>query len=105
LAKPIVVTVSHTLGAAEAQRRISRGLEKGKTEFAALFSAFDASWNANHADVRLVALHQQVNAGLDVFDDMVRVEVNLPWYLAPLQDKIAGALKHQGEKTLQIGQS
>ena len=105
MAKPIVVTVSHTLGAAAAQRRLSRGLEKGKTAFAALFSAFDARWNANHADVRLVALHQQVNAGLDVFDDMVRVEVNLPWYLAPLQDKIAGALKHQGEKTLQIGQS
>lgn len=104
MAQPIVVTVSHSLGAAEAQRRIARGLEKGKTELGGLFSAFDADWKANHADLRLVALHQQITAGLDVFDDMVRVELSLPWYLSALQDKIAGALKSQSEKALQIGQ-
>ena len=104
LARPIVVTVSHNLGAAEAQRRISRGLETGKSELPSLFSAFEADWKANHADLRLVALNQRITAGLDVFDDMVRVEVSLPWYLAPLQDKIAGALKHQSEKALRIGQ-
>jgi hypothetical protein len=102
MAQPIVVTVSHTLGAEEAQRRISRGLERGKSEFGAIFSAFDVTWKANHADVTVVALHQRVSAGLDVFADMVRVEVNLPWYLAPLQKKIAEALQHQGQKTLQI---
>ncbi|MCB1537239.1 MAG: polyhydroxyalkanoic acid system family protein [Rhodoblastus sp.] len=104
MAQPIVVTVSHSLGAAEAQRRIARGLEKGKTELSAVFSAFEADWKANHADLRLVALHQQVTAGLDVFDDVVRVEVSLPWYLSALQDKIAGVLKRQSEKALQIGQ-
>ena len=104
MANPIVVTVSHTLGAEEAQRRIARGLDKGKTELSSLFSAFDTEWKANHADLRLVALHQQVRAGLDVFDDMVRVEVSLPWYLSALQEKIAGVLKSQSEKALRIGQ-
>jgi len=104
LAQPIVVTVSHSLGAAEAQRRIARGLEKGQTELSSVFSAFEADWKANHADLRLVALHQQVTAALDVFDDVVRVEVSLPWYLSALQDKIAGVLKRQSEKALQIGQ-
>ncbi len=104
MARPIVVTVSHNLGADEAQRRIARGLERGKSEFGSIFSRFEAIWAANHADVTVVALHQHVQAGLDVFEDIVRVEVRLPWYLAPLQDKIAGALRHQGEKTLQIGQ-
>jgi len=69
-----------------------------------VFSAFEADWKANHADLRLVALHQQVTAALDVFDDVVRVEVSLPWYLSALQDKIAGVLKRQSEKALQIGQ-
>ena len=62
-------------------------------------------WTSNHADVTVVALHQRIAAGLDVFEDLVRVEVSLPWYLAPLQDKIAGVLRHQGEKTLQIAKS
>lgn len=105
MAQPIVVTVSHRLGAAEAQRRLAAGLEKGKSELSGVFSSFDADWKANHADLRLVALHQQINAGLDVFEDVVRVELSLPWYLAPLQDKIAGALKSQSEKALQIGRS
>lgn len=105
MAQPIVVTVSHNLGAEEAQRRIARGLERGRTEFSSIFSAFDVAWKANHADVAVVALHQRVTAGLDVFADVVRVEVSLPWYLAPLQTRIAAALQHQGMKSLQIGQS
>ena len=103
MADPIVVAVSHNLGAEEAQRRIARGLEHGKSEFSSIFSTFDVNWAANHADVAVVALHQRIVAGLDVFADMVRVEVHLPWYLAPLQNKIATVLQHQGMKTLQIG--
>jgi hypothetical protein len=102
LAQPIVVTVSHSLGAAEAQQRIASGLDRGRSEFGAIFSTFDVAWTANHADVAVVALHQRVVAGLDVFEDMVRVEVRLPWYFAPLQARIAAALQHQGERTLQI---
>ncbi|MFO1114854.1 MAG: polyhydroxyalkanoic acid system family protein [Beijerinckiaceae bacterium] len=105
MAEPIVVTVSHNLGAEEAQRRIARGLERGKSEFGAIFSAFDVTWRANHADVVVVALKQRIVAGLDVFADMVRVEVSLPWYFAPLQKKIVEILQDRGRKTLQIGQS
>lgn len=103
MARPIVVTVSHSLGAAEAQQRIARGFDRAKPEFSSIFSQFDAVWTANHADVTVVALRQRIAAGLDVFEDMVRVEVQLPWYLAPLQDRIAGVLRSEGEKTLRIG--
>lgn len=102
MTQPIVVTVSHNLGAEEAQRRIAAGLERGKSEFAAIFSSAEIGWKANHADLAVVALRQRVTAGIDVFADMVRVEVALPWYLAPLQKKIAEALQSQGQKTLQI---
>ena len=103
MAQPIVVTISHNLGSAEAQKRISGGLDRAKSEFSTLFSTFETKWTANHADVTVVALHQRIVAGLDVFADVIRLEVQLPWYLAPLQGKIAAALQHQGEKTLQIG--
>jgi hypothetical protein len=102
LAQPIVVTVSHKLGADEARQRIAQGLERGRNEFAAIFSAFDVAWTANHADVTVVAVSQRVTAGLDVFEDIIRVEVRLPWYFAPIQKRIAAVLQHQGERTLQI---
>ena len=103
MGQPIVVTVSHNLGAEEAQRRIAAGLERGKSEFAATFSSVDIGWKANHADVAVVALKQRVTAGIDVFADLVRVEVSLPWYFAPLQNRIAAVLQSQGRKTLQLG--
>lgn len=103
MAQPIVVTVSHSLGAEEAQRRLAQGLDRGKNEFGSIFSAFDVAWKANHADVTMVALHQRIVAGLDVFADLVRVEVNLPWYFAPLQKKIAEFLQHRGQETLRLG--
>ena len=103
MTQPIVVTVSHSLGAEEAQRRIAQGLDRGKSEFAALFSAYDVAWKANHADVAVVALRQRIVAGLDVFADVVRVEVSLPWYLAPLQTKITEMLQHRGRDALRLG--
>jgi hypothetical protein len=103
VAQPIVVTISHSLGSEEAQRRIASGLDRAKTEFSSIFSTFETVWKANHADVTVVALHQRITAGIDVFADVIRLEAHLPWYFAPLQNKIAAALQHQGEKTLQIG--
>lgn len=104
MAEPIVVTISHNLGAEEAQRRLARGLDRGKSEFGSIFSSFDVAWRANHADVVVVALKQRVVAGVDVFADLIRVEVVLPWYFAPLQKKIVEILQDRGRKTLQIGQ-
>ena len=105
MAQPIVVTLSHNLGAEEAQRRIAAGLARAGAEFGAIFQSFETKWTANHADVVVVAVRQRVVAGLDVFADVIRLEVHLPWYFAPLQDRIAAALRRQGEKTLQIGKA
>lgn len=105
MAQPIVVTISHSLGAEEAQRRIAEGLEHGGARSGSFFQSFETKWTANHADVVAVALRQRIVCGLDVFADLVRVEVQLPWYLSALQDKIAGALQSEGEKMLRIGRS
>ncbi len=102
MAKPIVVTLPHTLGAVEAQRRLTQGFERLEREFKSVLSSSSVAWKANHADLQVGALGQHVRAGVDVFDDVVRLEVQLPWLLSRLQNRVAEFLERQGHKALQI---
>lgn len=103
MAKPIVVTLPHSLGAQEAQSRLEAGLGRLEREFQSVLSSSNVAWKANHADLAVGAMGQHVRAGIDVFDDQVRVEVQLPWILSRLQNKVAEFLERQGHRALQIG--
>lgn len=102
MAKPIVVTLPHSLGAQEAQRRLEAGLGRLEREFQPVLSSTNVDWKANHAELAVGAMGQHVRAGIDVFDDLVRVEVQLPWILSRLQNKVAEFLERQGHRALQI---
>ena len=102
MAKPIVVTLPHALGAAEAQRRLQAGLARLEREFQSVVTSSTTVWTANHAELAVGAMGQHVRAGIDVFDDVVRVEVQLPWILSRLQNRVADFLERHGHKALQI---
>lgn len=102
MAKPIVVTISHALGAQEAQRRVEAGLARLEREFKSVLSSSNVMWKANHADLAVGAMGQHLRAGIDVFEDVVRVEVHLPWILSRLQNRVAEFLERQGHRALQI---
>jgi hypothetical protein len=102
MVKPIVVTLPHSLGAQEAQRRLEAGLGRLEREFQTVVTSSNVAWKANHAELAVGAMGQHVRAGIDVFDDLVRVEVQLPWILSRLQNKVAEFLERQGHRALQI---
>ena len=102
MAKPIVVTIPHALGSAEAQRRLQAGLGRLEREFQSVVTSSTTAWKANHAEVAVSAMGQHVRAGIDVFDEVVRVEVQLPWILSRLQNKVAEFLERHGHKALEI---
>ncbi len=102
MAKPIVVSLPHSLGALEAQRRLEAGLGRLENEFKSVLSSSNIVWKANHADLAVGAMGQNVRAGIDVFEDLVRVEVHLPWILSRLQNRVAEFLERQGHRALQI---
>jgi hypothetical protein len=99
---PLVVTIPHQLGAAEARRRIETGLERLRGQFSAHLSTAEVQWTGNHADVRVVAMAQTVNAGIDIGDDAVRVEFVLPWLLARLAERARGFLTKAGTDMLSL---
>jgi hypothetical protein len=102
MSNSIVVTVPHRLGRAEAHRRIAAEIERLKLAYVDKFAHSDIAWTGDKADVRVVALGQEVNGQLDVSDDSVRIEVTLPWILAALTQRLQGMIQTTAQNSLQL---
>ena len=99
--KPLVVTISHSLGRQGAKRRIEDGIGSIRSQLAAFAVSIEDRWQGDQLDFRLVAAGQVVTATIDVLEDVVRVEVNLPGMLAMLAQKVIGRIRDQGTKMLE----
>jgi hypothetical protein len=101
MSKPLIVTVPHQLGRAEARRRLETGLGQLRTTFAEKVTSITDTWTDDRLDLRVQALGQNVAALVDVEDDHVRVEVQLPWMLAMLAEKAKNLIQREGTLMLE----
>jgi hypothetical protein len=96
MSKPLIVTVPHQLGRAEARRRLENGIGQLRAKFGDKVTSVEDSWTGDRLDVHVQALGQSAQAQLDVADDHVRVEVQLPWMLAMVAEKAKGFIQKEG---------
>ena len=101
MSKPLVVLIPHKLGREEARRRLQTGLGTIRSRFGDKLTAVEDSWTGDHADFRVVALGQSVSGKLDVMEEQVRVEVELPWFLALIAEKAKALITKQGQLMLE----
>ncbi|HZM07667.1 MAG TPA: polyhydroxyalkanoic acid system family protein [Methylocella sp.] len=103
MSNSIVITVPHNLGAEEAKQRIVERLERLRRDYVDRLGYSEVNWSGDTADLRVVAFGQTVTGKICVMSDSLRVEVQLPWILAALTNKIQGVLKSNAEESLRIG--
>ncbi len=101
MSKPLVLTISHRLGKAEATRRLKAGLGGVAENFHNVLAVQEEVWTGDHLQFRVSALGQAAGGTIDVADDHVRLEVMLPWLLAQLVDKIQPLIARQGTLMLE----
>ncbi len=89
-AAPLVVSIPHSLGKAEALRRLKSGLE-GLPQ-AGLLTLDQQAWTDNRMSFAVRALGQSVPGSLEVHDDLVRLEVVLPALLQKLWEPLKTVL-------------
>lgn len=103
--KPVVVTIPHRLSKEEAKNRLQNGLGQVRSQLlsqlAGKIASFEDSWTGDRMDFRLAALGQAVTGRIEVLDEAVRVEVDLPWILASLAEKVRARIQKQGTKLLE----
>ena len=96
MSQPLVVSIPHRLGREEAKRRLDSGISRIRPELASLVSAFDYSWDQDRVNFRAVAMWQTITGAIEVLDDVVRIEIDLPWMMRLLADTVTKQVRGRG---------
>lgn len=99
--KPVIVDIPHELGRAEAHRRLERGFVNIREQILGKAMAVEERWEGDRLHFRLGAMGQTVAGRLDVLDKSVRIEVDLPWLLAAIAEKLRGRIEKEGSLLLE----
>ena len=76
------------------------GVASHKQRFAKMAQVEDR-WNGDRMDFTASAMGQTVTGRVDVTDDAVVVNVDLPWMLAMMSGRIKGEIEGEGRKLLE----
>ena len=101
MSKPLVVSIPHNLGRAEASNRLRLGMGRVKHQFADKVASIDERWDGDRMSFDVRVMGQHVAGHLDVMEDSVRVEVQLPWILAMVAEKAKALIQRQGTLMLE----
>jgi hypothetical protein len=99
--EPITVTISHRLGRDGAKRRIDEGLTSIRAEVAPYVKTLEFSWHEYSLDFRVVAMMQTITGRIEVYEDFVRIELELPRLLHLLAKTIAGRIESRAAALLE----
>jgi hypothetical protein len=97
--QPILVDLPHTLGRAEARRRIADNVHKLASFFPGGASVTH-QWQGDRLDLVIAAMGQSVDARLEVEEALVRCHAALPGLLGMLAKPIEAALRAKGSDLL-----
>ena len=101
MSKPLVVMIPHKLGKEEAIRRLKSGFGQIREHTGGKIGAVEDAWTDDRAEFRLSILGQSASGTVEVMDDSVRLEVQLPWLLAMVVDKVRPLIEKQGHLMLE----
>ena len=101
MARPLTVTIPHSLGAVEARRRIDEGFAQLTAQLPAGIGQIEKSWKDNRLSFSATAMGQVVTGHLDVADQAVDIVLHLPGVLGLLAGRIGGKLRREGQLLLE----
>jgi len=95
MADPVVVDIPHKLGRDAARARIAGGVGK-IAEIVPGGGHVEQRWEGDTLHFTVTAMGQQVASRLEVFEDRVHAEIDLPPMLALFAAKIRAKLAEKG---------
>ncbi len=98
--KPVVVTLPHPHTKGEARKRIEDGITRVRPQIMQFAAALEDEWQEDELSFRMVMMGQEVTGRIHVMDQSARVEVDLPWVLAMLADRVRGQIEKKGGQIL-----
>jgi putative polyhydroxyalkanoate system protein len=105
MSKPITVSIPHQLGREEARRRIEQGFASLGEQLGGGLAQVHKSWSGDRMQFAARVMGQGISGNLDVLDDSVRMEVELPPLLSLAAGRIKGRLQKEGQLLLESRKS
>ncbi|MCW4463393.1 polyhydroxyalkanoic acid system family protein [Sphingomonas sp. BT-65] len=100
MTEPVIVDIPHKLGREGARARLAGGVGKIGQMFPG-GGTVQESWQGDTLHFTVTAMGQSVASRLEVFDDRVHAEVDLPPMLALFAGKIREKLQKEAPKLLE----
>lgn len=94
--QPFDVIVPHQLGKQTARDRLERGLSRIRSEVAVYASSVNSDWSDDQLDFSVRAMGYTLTGRINVLEDIVRVEVDLPWLFALAAEQILARIRQTG---------
>ena len=101
MSQPLLVSIPHRLGRLEARRRLDSGIGRLRLELNALLSGLDYRWEGDTLNFTGSAMWRRISGRIEVLDDVVRVEIDLPWIMRLLGDTVAKQVRGRGVALLE----
>ena len=101
MSKPLIVSIPHRLGKAEAVRRLQAGLGSVRSDFKHVFTVEEETWAGDTLTFRVRAVGQTASGVIDVREDHVQMELQLPWLLHQIVEKAQGLIRKRGQLLLE----
>jgi len=96
MSQPLIVSIPHKLGRQEAKRRLDTGIGRLRPELGALVSGLDYRWEGDALNFNASAMWQAITGRIEVLDDAIRIEIDLPWIMSLLSDTITAQVHRRG---------
>jgi hypothetical protein len=100
MAPPIVISIPHQLGRAEARRRIETGFAKIINLLPGSSGASSERWDGDRLIFSVAAMGQTVSGVIEVLDAAVTMEIELPGVLGVIAGGLKGRLQRMGQLLL-----
>lgn len=101
MSETVTVVVGHRLGKVEAVRRVKEGLTRTNGQLGGMIAIDQETWQGDTLHFRMRALGQTAVASIEVLEDVLRVEVALPWLLAKAAKRLLPLLRKEATLLLE----
>lgn len=99
--QPLIVSIPHRLGREEAKRRLDSGIGRLRPELGQFVSALDYGWEGDTLNFNAAAMWQTITGRIDVLEEAIRIEIDLPWLMQLLGDTVVKQVRSRGVALLE----
>lgn len=101
MSKPLTLSIPHSLGVTEARKRLEGGLASLGDQLPGGMSQVKQTWDGNRLNFAADVMGQNIAGWLDIYEDVVNMELNLPGLLGMIAGKIKRKVEERGQILLE----